>query len=280
MSQERNEKICLIGYGYWGKIIHRNLTELGYDEVKIVDETLGNYDEITEDFDCYFVVTPFSTHMELILSLMVRFRGKKIWCEKPLVETLSQARVLYMAAKSSDNKLFVDWTYTFNPCVKHIREILRDREVKQIVLNRTNDGPARQDCDSIHDLASHDLSILYHLLGTESTLNFNWNEFSLTEEGNVGSNISWCYYDGLQIIINSSWQHTYKNRVSLFVTSDDETLLFDDIKKTVTFGNEIMDFSESNSPLQRCLLHFLSSKDFEHNEKITLRVTESLQGKK
>ena len=31
-------KICLIGYGYWGKIIHKNLMSLGYDDVKIIDK--------------------------------------------------------------------------------------------------------------------------------------------------------------------------------------------------------------------------------------------------
>ena len=37
-------KICLIGYGYWGKIIHKNLMSLGYEDVKIINgiKAIGN----------------------------------------------------------------------------------------------------------------------------------------------------------------------------------------------------------------------------------------------
>ena len=37
IQQELNPKICLIGYGYWGKIIHKNLVSLGYTNIKIID---------------------------------------------------------------------------------------------------------------------------------------------------------------------------------------------------------------------------------------------------
>ena len=35
-------KICLIGYGYWGKIIHKNLMSLGYEDVKIKEFGVRN----------------------------------------------------------------------------------------------------------------------------------------------------------------------------------------------------------------------------------------------
>ena len=52
----KDSKICLIGYGYWGKILHKNILNLGLGEVKIVDEVLGNMDEINDTYDYYFVV--------------------------------------------------------------------------------------------------------------------------------------------------------------------------------------------------------------------------------
>jgi hypothetical protein len=42
IQQELNHKICLIGYGYWGKILHKNLTSLGYNNITIVDVVLDN----------------------------------------------------------------------------------------------------------------------------------------------------------------------------------------------------------------------------------------------
>ena len=43
IQQKSNNKICLIGYGYWGKIIHKNLLSLGYDNIKIIDVVFRNY---------------------------------------------------------------------------------------------------------------------------------------------------------------------------------------------------------------------------------------------
>jgi predicted dehydrogenase len=119
----KNEKICLIGYGYWGKILHKNLLQLNYQHIKIVDEVLENYHEITEDYDFYFVVTPFSTH-EKILKRLANFSNKKIWSEKPLVKTLKASEEIYALLEENGNKLFVDWTYTFNPCVHYLKQIL------------------------------------------------------------------------------------------------------------------------------------------------------------
>ena len=42
IQQELNHKICLIGYGYWGKILHKNLLSLGYNNITIVDVVLDN----------------------------------------------------------------------------------------------------------------------------------------------------------------------------------------------------------------------------------------------
>ena len=54
------KKICLIGYGYWGKIIHKNLISLGFKDVKIIDVVLDNLHELDESYDNYFVITPFT----------------------------------------------------------------------------------------------------------------------------------------------------------------------------------------------------------------------------
>jgi hypothetical protein len=134
--------------------------------------------------------------------------------------------------EQNNNMLFVDWVYTFNPCVDKIRKIVSKKKIKQVILNRTNDGPKRFDTSSIHDLSSHDLSILYHVFG-RTNFDFTWNEFSIKSNEEFGSNISWYYKSGLQVIINSSWQHKTKNRVSLFITEDDEVIVFDDVKKII-----------------------------------------------
>lgn len=275
-----NQKTCLVGYGYWGKILHRNLMELGIQEVKVIDDVLGNTEELTDAYSHYIVATPFSTHQELVKKIS-QFGFKKIWCEKPLVPTLNEANDLYAIASSSSCQIFVDWIYDFNPAVNFLSEYLKEKKIKQILLNRTNDGPVRHDCKSILDLSSHDLTILLKIFGIKnSKLNFNWNEFSLKTNENFGSNLSWSYRQGTQIILNSSWQHTTKNRISIFITEKDEIILFDDIKKTVTLvGDRIEDFSNFPSPLHSSLKFFLDDEiqEFNHNQALTLELTRLLQ---
>lgn len=269
------DKICLIGYGYWGKIIHRNLISLGYEDIKIVDIVLDNYHEITDEFSHYFIVTPFLSHYQELKKIS-QFKNKKVWCEKPLVQTSEEAREVYHLMESNNNKLFVDWIYTFNPGIRNIKKIIKDKKIKQIILNRTNDGPKRNDCTSILDLSVHDLSILYYLFDFDY-INLTWNEFSVKSNENFGSNVSWYYKDGMQIIINSSWQHRDKNRVSLFLTQEDEIIVFDDIKKSVISPSGNKDFSEFDSPLILAMKSFFKEEEFIANRELTLKITKNLE---
>jgi predicted dehydrogenase len=204
------------------------------------------------------------------------FKNKKIWCEKPLVESTEKAISIYQKMELNNNKLFVDWVYTFNPIVNKIKTLIENKKIKQVILNRTNDGPKRFDTNSIYDLSSHDLSILYHIFDVNS-LNLTWNEFSVKSNEEVGSNISWHYKDGLQVIINSSWQHKTKNRVSLFITEDDEIIVFDDIKKTLVTIEGIENYSEVISPLESAIQYFIENTSFEENKNLTLKITKDLE---
>jgi predicted dehydrogenase len=247
---------------------------MGIKDVSIFDEILGNTSEINESYDVYFVATPFDSHKK-ILEKIVEYKGKRIWCEKPLVGSLADAVSIYSLSIKNGNLLFVDWVYTFNKCVDKIRDLLLKKKVKFVLLNRTNDGPPRTDCSSVEDLSVHDLSILYHIFGMDNFFEFDWREFSIKSHEEKGSNISSYYKDGLQVIINSSWQHKHKNRVSIFVTEDDEMITFDDSKKLVLTKDEI--FTDNSSPLQNAIEFFLNSQSFTDNMEITLKITKEIE---
>jgi predicted dehydrogenase len=266
--------ICLIGYGYWGKILYNNLLELGYTDIKIVDLSLNNQDLITDIYDYYFVATPFKTHFDILCKLS-NFKNKKIWCEKPLSENLKLVEEIYKKIELNNNHLFVDWTYTFNPCVHRLKNIISEKKLKQIILNRTNKGPIRHDCTSIHDLSVHDLSILYFLFD-DVEFDFNFNEFSINNM-DIGSSVNWSYKNGLQVLINSSWEHETKNRVSIFITYDDEIIVFDDIKKNINNNGLIETFDSSNSPIKNAMDYFFNSDNFLSNKTITTKITKNLE---
>jgi len=131
-------KICLIGYGYWGKIIHKNLMSLGYEDVKIIDIVLDNFHELDDTYDYYFVITPFTSHHE-VLNKIGQYKNKRIWCEKPLTLTLKESEDIYSLMDKNNNMLFVDWVYTFNPCIDRVKKIVSKKKIKQVILNRTNE---------------------------------------------------------------------------------------------------------------------------------------------
>jgi predicted dehydrogenase len=250
------------------------LLELGYKNITIVDLFMGNQELIDENFDYYFVATPFETHFD-VLSKLSKFKNKKIWCEKPLSKNLNLVKEIYKKIESNNNKLFVDWVYVFNPCVRRIKEIIKNKKIKQIILNRTNSGPVRFDCSSIEDLSSHDISII-NFLFDENNFKYNFNEFSINGDKN-GSNISWVYHDGLQIIINSSWEHNLKNRISFLITEKDEIISFNDIDKTINNSGNLEFFDESKSPIQLSMSHFFENSDFTENKKLTIKITKDLE---
>jgi predicted dehydrogenase len=275
LLKKYNMKICLIGYGYWGNILHKNLTKIGYNDIQIVDISLNNLDLISDEFDYFFISTPFKTHRNILLKLS-KYKNKRVWCEKPLVEGLDELNEIYRTMEINDNLLFVDWTYTFNPCIFRLKEIIKEKKLKQIILNRTNKGPVRYDCNSLHDLSSHDLSILYFLFDKEE-FNFNFNEFSITDEVSIGSSVSWCYKNGMQVLINSSWEHETKNRVSIFITQEDEIVVFDDIKKIINNNGTVENFELSDSPIENAMNYFFKSDNFLDNKEITTKITKNLE---
>ena len=105
IQQELNHKICLVGYGYWGKILHKNLTSLGYNNITIVDVVLDNFNLLDDSYTHYFVVTPFTTHHDILLKLS-KFKNKRIWCEKPLVNTFQESTEIYSLMEQNNNMLF------------------------------------------------------------------------------------------------------------------------------------------------------------------------------
>ena len=68
-------KILLVGLGYWGKIILKNLENMGKKDIALCDLTfkdsdkfqgynaINNYKKV--DADCVFITTPTSTHYEI-----------------------------------------------------------------------------------------------------------------------------------------------------------------------------------------------------------------------
>ncbi len=174
----------LIGLGYWGPKLARNLESLPQASLEIVadlnplalkkakDErpwikiTERIEDVFNSDVDAVVIATPVSTHFDLAKKALLH--GKHVLVEKPLTACVAEAEELIALAEQENLILMVGHTFQYSPAVRELRQLIQDGELGDIYcveIERLNLGLFRSDIDVIWDLAPHDASILLSLLG-------------------------------------------------------------------------------------------------------------------
>jgi predicted dehydrogenase len=174
----------VIGYGYWGPNIARNLSNLDGSELVAIAEmspaARGRAQKaypgvhITADacevlkspnVDAVAVITPVWTHYDLARTALEN--GKHVFVEKPFTSTTKQAEELIELAARKNLRIMVDHTFLFTGAVRKIRQLVEDGTLGNLFYydsTRVNLGLFQHDINVLWDLAPHDLSIMDHLL--------------------------------------------------------------------------------------------------------------------
>ena len=174
----------VIGYGYWGPNVVRNLANLeGSEVVSICDKSAVSrgraqkaYPQINvipdssevltaADIDAVAVVTPVWTHYELTKKALEN--GKHVFVEKPFTSSIEQAEELIDIAERRGLNIMVDHTFLFTGAVRKIQELLENGTLGRLYYydsTRVNLGLFQHDVNVIWDLAPHDLSIMDYLI--------------------------------------------------------------------------------------------------------------------
>jgi|HubBroStandDraft_4_1064222.scaffolds.fasta_scaffold30378_2 predicted dehydrogenase len=175
--------IAVVGYGYWGPNIVRNVLErpelrlMGLcetDPVRAEDFKRRNPDvQVEPDLDALLldprvhavaIATPPRTHYDLARRALEA--GKHVLVEKPLATSVTEAEEMIELAERSDRVLMPGHTFVYSPPVNKVRELIRSGELGDVYFitsSRMNLGLYQQD-GVISDLAPHDLSILLYWL--------------------------------------------------------------------------------------------------------------------
>lgn len=275
-------KIGLVGLGYWGKVILRNLRELGYKNITICEQKEIDWHNIGEKYQCVedykdldcdfvFVIVPVCSHYE-VCSHFLR-KGCDVFCEKPLDTSYKKCVSLYRIAEENGSKLFVDWLFTYNPAVNKIKSLIESMgKPKSIIANRLNFGPVRTDVDAKWDLASHDVSIVFHLL-QEEPLSWSWLDFKRNRDSSQNdSTVGIINFPETNVQINASWHYGIKNRMYI-LEFDNCFLHWDDNTSTILYGSDVIPI-ENRSPLHASVEAFMGG-DFDQKQ-LTLDITEVL----
>jgi predicted dehydrogenase len=177
-------KFGVIGYGYWGPNVVRNLDQLDGSEVALVcDKSPAARKRVQKAYphikvtatsaevmsstaiDAVAVVTPVWTHYELTKAALEN--GKHVFVEKPFTSSAAQAEELINLAERKNLQIMVDHTFLFTGAVKKICQLVHSGELGEIYYydsTRVNLGLFQHDVNVIWDLAPHDLSIIDHLI--------------------------------------------------------------------------------------------------------------------
>ena|SRR2546427_818589 len=177
-------RMGVIGYGYWGPNIVRNLYGLdGCQVAAVCDQSPTALERVTKaypglpvtanptdlltsaEIDAIAVVTPVCTHFELAKAALAN--GKHVFIEKPFTSTTQQADELIELAERKKLKIMVDHTFLFTGAVRKIRELLDDGVLGDLYYydsTRVNLGLFQHDISVIWDLAPHDLAIMDFLI--------------------------------------------------------------------------------------------------------------------
>ncbi|MDX0321053.1 Gfo/Idh/MocA family protein [Sinorhizobium meliloti] len=175
--------VAVVGYGYWGPNLVRNLWEMPgarlvcvcdlrkdrldgvrsrYPAVEITDE----FEEILRDprIDAVAIATPAHTHFKLTMQALLA--GKHVLVEKPMACTSDEARRMVEEAARRRLVLAVDHTFVHTGAVRKMRELVENGlgDVYYYDSVRVNLGLFQHDVSVIWDLAVHDLSIMDYVL--------------------------------------------------------------------------------------------------------------------
>lgn len=174
-------RVAVLGYGHLGKW-HCQKVEANNDVAEFVAivekfpagqeaaranhpgvKVVEDIKDIINDIDAAFVVTPTSTHFELV-SLLLN-NNKHVFCEKPVCSNDEEANKLREIAAGKNVVIQVGHSERFHEAWEKLRDKMQKLSPPFTVrINRVAPFKGRAtDVDVVQDLAIHDLDLLLYL---------------------------------------------------------------------------------------------------------------------
>jgi predicted dehydrogenase len=182
-------KVGVVGCGYWGPNLIRNLRQSADCQLKVICDTseqrlkhmrklhhdvatTNRFEDLLNDpeLDALVIATPVRFHYEMAKATLTA--GKHVFIEKPMARTVAEGEELCALAQQNGLVLMVGHTFLFSPAVRRMKEIIDSGdigEVQYISARRLNLGLFQKDINVAWDLAPHDISIILHLLDEQPT---------------------------------------------------------------------------------------------------------------
>ena len=241
-------RIGVVGCGYWGPNLIRNFRSLQDCTLKVMcdfnEDRLKHlktlYPEVKgeTDFnnmiqnaglDAVVIATTLKSHYAMAKASLLA--GKHTFIEKPMAASLEQCQELNDIAQRNGLVLMIGHTFLYSAAVKKIKEVVDWGDlgdIHYISARRLNLGLFQQEINVAWDLASHDISIILHIMG-EMPVSVNCRGSAHVTPG-VEDVTSMCLTFGKDrsAIVHSSWLDPRKVREMTIVGSK-RMIVYDDV---------------------------------------------------
>ena len=168
-------RIGVIGIGYLGKfhlekfqknkdcqlvwLIDKNIKNIKNYKDKYNIST--NYKEIVDDVDAVSIVTPTVNHYEIARYFIER--NKHVLIEKPMTQTVSEAKKLINLAKKHKKTIQIGHLERFNPVIRKVSSLIKNPLFIE-VHRLAQFNPRSTDVNVVYDLMIHDIDITTSLV--------------------------------------------------------------------------------------------------------------------
>lgn len=255
-------KVALIGYGYWGKNLLRNLEGNSKCEVKYICDTnpsvhqllrgKGYESEVLQndymvalrdpEINIVVICTPTETHYRIVKNAL--YEGKHVLVEKPFTSTSIEAHQLIELAKDKGKIVHVDHTFVYTDAVRFIHNHVSSNNlgfITYIDSVRVNLGLFRHQDNVLFDLLPHDISIMNVVLGYRpNKVNCSGVKTILS----MPESIAYCtlfYPNNIIANVHLNWNSPVKIRKMIF-RGNKQTLIYNDLEpvnKIELYNSEI-----------------------------------------
>jgi len=273
--------IGVIGTGFWGENQVRVLRQSrAADLVAICDTNEKRAKEIGTkygvpwytDLDKFLrvskleavtICTPTQTHLRV--GLLAIEAGKNLLVEKPMTGEERAGEKLLKAATKAGVKLLVGFIERFNPGVRAVKKMLKEKTVGDVIIatgRRVARWPIRiGDVGVVKDTAIHDIDAMRYLLQEEVSAVFAQTGSLRTHSYEDYAEIMLRFRGGTTGFLDANWLTPRKVR-TLIITGSDATISLDYITQEITLENSrqlVKPYTPWAEPLKVELENFMTT---------------------
>lgn len=246
------KNIALVGCGYWGINLARNLFELGSlrsvcdQDPSALEKVREKYPgtAVTNEFEALLrdssvravvIAAPAAQHHRLAMKCLEA--GKDLYVEKPLSLRVSEAQELVGLAEKSGAVLMVGHILQYHPAVLRLKQLVDSGELGKILYiysNRLNIGKLRTEENILWSFAPHDISVILMLTGAEPVKVSCVGARCLGREVYDSTITTLEFPGGIQGHVFVNWLHPFKEQ-KLVVVGSKSMAVFDDVSEAKLF---------------------------------------------